>query len=149
MSKHSDNIPPKNKRKHRPGMGGPMGAKTEKAKNFKGTVKKLLTYMKPYMKSIIVALVLAIGSAAFSIAGPKILGNATTKIFEGLIGKVSGEGTGIDFGYIENTLLLLVGLYAVSSLFAFITKYIVYVSVFTFIYDFYCTFSCNTFIYFF
>lgn len=123
MSKQSDSMPPKKKTDHGFGMGGPMGAKTEKAKNFKGTMKNLLTYMKPYMKSIIVALVLAIGSAAFSIAGPKILGNATTKIFEGLIGKVSGEGNGIDFGYIGNTLLLLVGLYAISSLFAFIQGY--------------------------
>lgn len=123
MSIKSENMPPKNKGKHGPGMGGPMGAKTEKAKNFKGTMKKLLTYMKPYMNSIIAALVLAAGSAAFSIAGPKILGNATTKIFEGLIGKVSGEGTGIDFGYIGNKLLFLVGLYAISSLFAFVQGY--------------------------
>nr|WP_244648385.1 ABC transporter ATP-binding protein [Ruminiclostridium herbifermentans] len=104
-------------------MGGPMGAQVEKAKNFKKTIRKLLAYMKPYLPAIIVALVLAIGSAAFSIAGPKILGNATTKIFEGLIGKVSGESTGIDFDYIGEKLLFLVGLYAISSLFAFIQGY--------------------------
>ncbi|QNU68064.1 ABC transporter ATP-binding protein [Ruminiclostridium herbifermentans] len=125
MSKNSENkIPRKNKKQSMGGpMGGPMGAQVEKAKNFKKTIRKLLAYMKPYLPAIIVALVLAIGSAAFSIAGPKILGNATTKIFEGLIGKVSGESTGIDFDYIGEKLLFLVGLYAISSLFAFIQGY--------------------------
>ena len=127
MSKYSDNKPHrrnKNQRQNMGGpMGGPMGAKVEKAKNFKETIRKLLIYMKPYLPAIIVALVLAIGSAAFSIVGPKILGNATTKIFEGLIGKVSGDSDGIDFVYIGEKLLLLVGLYTISSLFAFIQGY--------------------------
>ncbi len=123
MSKYSEKKPPRSDKGHGHGKGDPMGAQTEKAKNFKETIKKLLTYMKPYMPAIIIALILAIGSAAFSIAGPKILGNVTTSIFEGLIGKVSGEGTGIDFVYIGEKLLLLAGLYAISSLFAFIQGY--------------------------
>ena len=73
----------------------------EKAKDFKGTMKKLLQYLKPYKLSIIIVIIFAIGSAAFSIVGPKILGNATTKIFEGLVRKVTGVlGAGIDFTYI-------------------------------------------------
>ncbi|PYG87317.1 ATP-binding cassette subfamily B protein [Ruminiclostridium sufflavum DSM 19573] len=108
-----------------PGMGGgPIGMKNnEKAKNFKETMKRLLAYMKPYMPMIIIALMLAIGSAAFSIAGPKVLGNAVTKIFEGLVAKVGGTGTGIDFGYIGSRLLILAGLYAASSLFSFVQGY--------------------------
>lgn len=124
MNKNSGNKPPKI-RKHGPGAGfANMASKTEKAKNFKGTMRKLLAYIGPYMPVIIMALVLAVGSAAFAIVGPKILGNATTKIFEGLISKVYGAGTGIDFNYIANRLLLLVGLYAISSLFTFIQGYV-------------------------
>lgn len=97
-----------------PGGGhGPMGAmgKMEKAKDFKGTMKKLLNYLKPYRLSMIIVLIFAIGSTAFSIAGPKILGKAVTKIFEGLVSKVTGTSdAGIDFDYIANIAILLVGL---------------------------------------
>ena len=106
------------------GGGGPMGMKAEKAKDFKGTMKKLLAYMKPYRMSIIIVLIFAIGSAAFSIAGPKILGKAVTKIYLGLVDKVSGTGNGIDFGYIGKTLLFLIGLYVISAIFSFIQGYI-------------------------
>lgn len=112
----------------RPGGGhGPMGAmgKMEKAKDFKGTMKKLLNYLKPYRVSMIIVLIFAIGSTAFSIAGPKILGKAVTKIFEGLVSKVTGtSGAGIDFDYIANIAILLVGLYVISSLLLFIQGYI-------------------------
>jgi ATP-binding cassette subfamily B protein len=115
------------KRGHRgPGMGGPMGGpmgKGEKAKDFKGTMKKLIAYIKPYKISIIIVLIFAIGSAAFSIVGPKILGNAITKLYEGLVAKVSGSGS-IDFGYIGDTLLILLGLYGISSIFSFVQGYI-------------------------
>lgn len=110
------------------GFGGPMGGMNlagGKAKDFKGTFKKLLNYLKPYRISIIIVLIFAIGSAAFSIIGPKILGKATTKLFEGLVSKVSGEaGAGIDFTYIGNILAILLVLYAVSALFAFIQGFI-------------------------
>ncbi len=106
------------------GGGGPMGMKAEKAKDFKGTMKKLLGYMKPYRVSMIVVLIFAIASAAFSIAGPKILGKAVTKIYLGLMDKVSGAGNGIDFGYIGKTLLFLVGLYFISAIFSFVQGYV-------------------------
>ncbi|MBJ8017934.1 ABC transporter ATP-binding protein [Bacillus cereus group sp. N34] len=112
-----------------PGGGGPMGGgmrKIEKAKNFKGTMNKLLQYLKPYKLPILVVILFAIGSAAFTIVGPKILGNATTKLFEGLVSKVSGEpGAAIDFTYIGNIVILLLGLYILSTVFGIIQGYII------------------------
>lgn len=107
-----------------PMAGGPMGMKAEKAKDFKGTMKKLIAYMKPYRLSIIVSFIFAIGGAAFSIVGPKILAKATTKLFEGLLSKVSGTGSGIDFSFIADKLLFLVGLYALSALFMFVQNFL-------------------------
>ncbi|GAA0822318.1 ABC transporter ATP-binding protein [Clostridium tertium] len=110
------------------GFGGPMGGMQVgggKAKDFKGTVGKLLKYLKPYRISIITVLIFAIGSAAFSIIGPKILGKATTKLFEGLVSKVSGEvGAAIDFTYIGNIIALLLILYVISAVFSFIQGFI-------------------------
>ncbi len=106
-------------------MGGPRrgpGAKPqiEKAKNFKGTTKKLINnYLSKYKVALIIVFIFAIGSTIFTIVGPKILGNATTEIFNGLISKLSG-GDGIDFGKIAQILLTLLGLYIVSALFSFI-----------------------------
>ncbi|MFK4366479.1 ATP-binding cassette subfamily B multidrug efflux pump [Bacillus sp. RC55] len=111
------------------GGGGPMGGgmrKIEKAKNFKGTMNKLLQYLKPYKLSILIVILFAIGSAAFTIVGPKILGNATTKLFEGLVSKVSGApGAAIDFTYIGNIVILLLGLYILSTVFGIIQGYII------------------------
>lgn len=108
-------------------MGGPMGhgpmgggAPGEKAKNFKGTMKNLVSYLSKYRIGFLFVLIFAIGSAAFSIIGPKILGNATTEIFEGLMRKVSGTGGGIDFDKVLQILLFLLGLYVVSALFSYI-----------------------------
>ncbi len=110
---------PKTQRRGPMGHGpGAMGA-GEKAKDFKGTMKTLLSYLGKYRFAIILVVVFAIGSAAFSIIGPKLLGNATTEIFEGLIGKITGQG-GIDFGVIGSTLIFLLFLYAVSAIFSFI-----------------------------
>ncbi|MGE6617809.1 ABC transporter ATP-binding protein [Bacillus mycoides] len=112
-----------------PGGGGPMGGgmrKIEKAKNFKGTMNKLLQYLNPYKLSILIVILFAIGSAAFTIVGPKILGNATTKLFEGLVSKVSGApGAAIDFTYIGNIVILLLGLYILSTVFGIIQGYII------------------------
>lgn len=105
-------------------MGGPMHMGGEKARNFKSTMKALLAYMKPYRVSVILTLFFAVGSACFSIFGPKIMGNATTKLFEGLVGKVTGTGTAIDFDFIGRTLLLLLGLYLASAIFSFVQGYI-------------------------
>ena len=113
------------------GMGGPMGRMgggpraVEKAKDFKGTMKKLGVYLKPDSLSIAIVILFAIGSAAFSIVGPKILGKATTKIFEGLVQKITGvPDASIDFGYIGNIAMILVALYLVSSLFGIIQSFI-------------------------
>lgn len=103
---------------------GPMAGAGEKAKNFKGTMKKLISYLKPFTAFIIVVIIFAIGSAAFSIIGPKILGKVTTNIFEGLVGKVTGSGVGIDFEYIGRILLILLGLYVISTLFSFVQGFI-------------------------
>ncbi len=104
----------------RPGHGGrgPMGI-PEKAKDFKGTIKKLLRHMGRYKLAMGVVILFAIGSTVFSIIGPKILSRATTELFNGLVAKVSGTG-GIDFGKIGEILLLLLGLYALSALFSLV-----------------------------
>lgn len=117
-----------NKKQSTPKMGGPMGGMrgTEKAKDFKGTMKNLFNYLKPYRISIFIVVIFAIGSSAFSIVGPKVLGKATTEIFEGLIRKVSNQGNaGIDFDYIGKVLLILLGLYVISALFSFVQSFIV------------------------
>ena len=102
-------------------MRGPGGkAPTQKAKNFKVTTKKLIkNYLAEYKISLIIVFIFAIGSAIFTIVGPKILGNATTEIFNGIVGKVSG-GEGINFEKIGQILLTLLGLYIISSIFSFI-----------------------------
>ena len=94
------------------GPGGPGGG--EKAKDFKGSTFKLLGYMKRYHAALIMVFLCAVGSTVFSIIGPKILGNATTEIYNGLISKLQG-GNGIDFGAIANILILLIVLYTVSA----------------------------------
>ena len=104
-------------------MGGPgrgPGKTVEKAKDFKGTTKKLLNnYLSKYRLALVIVVIFAIGSTIFSIVGPKILGNATTEIFNGLVSKLSG-GSGIDFGKIGQILLTLLALYGLSALFSLI-----------------------------
>ena len=102
-------------------MGGRHGMSTEKAKDFKGTMKKLMGYLTQYKTGLLLVVIFAIGSTIFNIAGPKILGKATTELFHGLISKVSG---GIDFDKIEKILIGLMCLYVCSALFSFIQGYI-------------------------
>ena len=106
-------------------MGGPRGGQTtERAKDFKKTTKKLIrSYLVDYKIPIIIVMIFAIGSTIFTIVGPKILGNATTEIFNGLISKLSG-GTGIDFGKVGQIALTLLGLYVISALFSFIQRFL-------------------------
>jgi len=148
--------------------GGPMGgfgAPVEKAKDFKGTIKKLLSYFKPNSVKVILVFVMAICSTIFSIASPKIMGKATTKLYEGVYGKlalaklntqkaglekllsvsktpnpkalgelagiklgiakvISATGGKIDFTYIGNIMMMVIGLYAVSALFTFVQQYV-------------------------
>ena len=103
-------------------MGGPMRGRTstEKPKDFKKTTKKLIdSYLSKYKIALIVVIIFAIGSTIFTIVGPKILGNATTEVFNGLVSKISG-GSGIDFGKIAQIALTLLGLYLLSAVFSFI-----------------------------
>lgn len=101
-------------------MGGGMGAPTEKAKDFKGTLKKLLKYLGRYKIAIVIVMIFAILSTIFSIVGPKILGEATTILFEGIMNMISENGLGIDFDGIKNILFTLLALYIVSALFSYI-----------------------------
>lgn len=105
------------------GPGGRGHGPGEKAKNFKGTMKNLLNYLKPFYLKIFIVIVFAVGSTVFAIIGPKILGQATTKLSEGIMAKVMGTG-GIDFDAIWNIILLLITLYAVSAIFSYIQGFI-------------------------
>lgn len=102
---------------------GPMMGAGEKAKDFKGSMGKLVAYLGRYMVGIIFVLLFAIGSTIFSIVGPKILGGATTEIFNGLVGKISG-GKGIDFTIIGNILMTLLVLYVISVIFSLFQGFI-------------------------
>lgn len=105
------------------GMG--MGMPVQKAKNFKGTLKRLMGYMAPRKYQLIAVLITAILSTVFSIVSPKIMGKATTKLFEGLMGKMKGvPGASIDFSYIGDILLILAGLYIISAIFSYLQQYI-------------------------
>ena len=105
------------------GPKGPGTMTTEKAKDFKGTVKKLFKSMSKYKIQLVIIAIFAIASTIFSIVGPKILGNATTELFNGVISKLSG-GTGIDFGKIASILTFLLCLYIVSALFSYVQGFI-------------------------
>ncbi len=106
-------------------MPGPMGGmrkagQIEKPKDFKKTTKKLInSYLSKYKIAILVVILFAVGSTIFTIVGPKILGNATTEIFDGIVSKISG-GTGIDFGKILQIALTLIALYIISAIFSFV-----------------------------
>jgi len=125
MSKEESKTPMKAPRG--PGFGGmghgSMGG--DKPKDFKETFKKLRAFLKPYLLPLLFVMVFAIGSTVFAILGPRILGDVTTEIFEGLVDKVSGTGAGINFESIQRTLLMLLGLYLISSLLNFIQSFIV------------------------
>lgn len=121
MGKSEHRTPKRGGMGHGHGHGGMMAG--EKAKDFKGTMKNLMGYIKEFRLAIFFVIVFAVGSTVFNIVGPKILGKATTEIFNGLVGKVSG-GSGIDFSKIGQILLFLLGLYLVSALFSLIQGYL-------------------------
>ena len=116
---------------HGPGRGrGPMGhrgpmamMKGDTARDFKGTMAKLVEYLGKYRVTVLIVLVFAVASTAANIAGPKILGRATTRLFEGVLAQLSGTGE-IDFQYIGEILLLTLGLYLASALFSYIQGWI-------------------------
>jgi len=111
-----------------PRRGGPGGhmsmMKGEKARDFKGTMGKLLDYLGSYKVGILIVMVFAIASTVFTIIGPKILGRATTKLFEGVMAMIAGTGAGIDFDFIGRIILITITLYLVSTIFSFIQGWI-------------------------
>lgn len=107
----------------RPGHGPMAMMPGEKARDFKGTMKKLIDYLGSYRIPILIIMILAAGSTVFAIISPKIMGRATTKLFEGVLEMISGTG-GIDFEYIGNILLLTGALYLASTLLAYVQGWI-------------------------
>ena len=113
-----------------PRRGGPLGGgpmqfmKGDKARDFKATMRKLIEYLGAYRVAIVFVMILAAISTVFGIVGPKILGQATTKLFEGVMGQIRGTGTGVDFVYIGNIMLTLIGLYLLSALFGYLQGWI-------------------------
>ena len=101
-------------------FGGNAAVPGEKAKNFKNSFGKLLRYMGKFKVLLILVVIFAVCSTIFTIVGPKILGMATTKLYEGIMSSVSGTGTGIDFGYIGTIAIILICLYLVSLLFGYL-----------------------------
>ncbi len=107
------------------GRGGPMAMmKGEKARDFKGTMIKLIQYLGSYRPPMLLMMIFAVASTIFTILGPTILGQATTKLFEGVLGQITGSGTGIDFGFIGKIILVTLALYLASSLFSFVQGWI-------------------------
>ena len=110
----------------RPGGGGHgrISMPNEKSKDFKGTLKKLLAYLKPQYKGLIVVFLFTILSTVFSITGPKVMGLAVDKLFEGVMGRINHiPNTHIDYHYVANILFILLGLYLISSLFSYLQAY--------------------------
>ncbi|MFN2302445.1 MAG: ABC transporter ATP-binding protein, partial [Anaerolineales bacterium] len=129
MSANSHNSSNKQRQPRRSGpMGGRHGPmammKGEKAQDFKGTMVKLIKYLGSYKITIMIVMLLAVGSTIFTIIGPKILGQATTKLFEGVMAQINGTGTGIDFAYIGRILLITLALYLASALFSLVQGWI-------------------------
>ncbi len=106
------------------GRGGPMALmKGEKPRDFKGTLNKLIQYLGAYKLTILIVILLAIASTVFSIIGPKILGNATTTLFNGVLANIAGTGS-IDFVAIGKILVEVFAIYLISSLFGFIQGWV-------------------------
>ncbi|TLM99199.1 MAG: ABC transporter ATP-binding protein, partial [Actinobacteria bacterium] len=105
--------------------GGPMGMmmKGDKARDFGGTMRRLLQYLSAYALPFTVVTLFAIASTVFNIFGPKVLGQATTKLFEGVMAQIAGTG-GIDFAYIANILIIMAILYLLASVFSFVQGWI-------------------------
>jgi ATP-binding cassette subfamily B multidrug efflux pump len=107
------------------GHGGPMAMmRGEKARDFKSTMRKLIEYLGAYKLTILIVMIFVVASTIFNIAGPKILGQATTKLFEGVMNQIAGTDSGIDFNYIGRIILITLALYVGSSLFGYIQGWI-------------------------
>lgn len=95
-----------------------------KPQDFKGTLRKMLSYLGKYKIRIFIVMIFAVLSTIFAVLGPRILGYATTKLFQDLMGMVEGTSTGIDFVYIGKVLLTLLVIYVASSAFMYIQGHI-------------------------
>lgn len=104
-------------------MGG-LGIPVQKAKDFKGTLRRLTGYLAPHRPALIVVVVAGVIATVFSVVGPKMMGLVTTRIFEGYLTRAMGATTGIDFGYVGNMLATLLVLYVVSALFLYLQQYL-------------------------
>jgi ATP-binding cassette, subfamily B, multidrug efflux pump len=129
INRRDEGAPKFNQNRRGPMGGGPMGAHpgmgVEKPKSFRKAMRTFLKYLAPYRVSLIFVLFFAIASTVFMILGPKLLGNATTKLFEGAVAKIMHiPGAAIDFTYIGNIALMLLGLYLLSAAFSFLQGYI-------------------------
>lgn len=111
-------------RRPRIGVGGGhhgFGRPVEKAKDFRGTLRRLVRYVRPHYKQMMVVFVMAILSTAANLASPKIMGKAITKLFAGAMEKLQGvPGATIDFAYVGRILIILAGLYLFSALFSYL-----------------------------
>lgn len=116
---HATNRPRRGPMGHGPGPGAPV----EKAKDFRGTIRKILAYMSSYKPALVVVCIFAVASTVFNVIGPKILSRATTELFNGLMSKLSGS-SGIDFAKIGRILLILLGIYVCSAIFSFVQGWI-------------------------
>jgi ATP-binding cassette subfamily B protein len=104
---------------------GGLGVPAQKAKNFKGTLRRLLGYLQPHKTALIVVIVAGALGTVFSVIGPKLLGLATTKIFEGFMARTAGApGGGVDFGAVDRILVVLIVLYLVSNAFQYLMQYL-------------------------
>jgi ATP-binding cassette, subfamily B, multidrug efflux pump len=107
------------------GPMGAMGMPVQKAKDFKGTLRRLTGYLQPHQPALIVVIVAGVVATLFSVVGPKILGMATTKIFEGYLARARGTSdAGIDFAYVGNILSWLIVLYVISASFQYLQQYL-------------------------
>lgn len=102
------------------GFGGGIRIQGEKARDFKATMRKFLKYIGEFKIQVLIVIIFAVVSTVFVIIGPKIIGRATTRLFEGVLGQISGTGTGIDFKYIGTIIILAIGLYLLSALFSYV-----------------------------
>jgi ATP-binding cassette subfamily B protein len=129
MTQSNDTPRRDNKPAFGPGRGGPMGPHPgmggEKPKSFRKAMKTFLKYLAPYRVSLVLVLIFAIAGTIFTILGPKMLGNATTKLFQGIVAKVMHvPGATVDFHYIGRIAIILLILYVASAIFSFIQGYI-------------------------
>ncbi|HWI17609.1 MAG TPA: ABC transporter ATP-binding protein [Vicinamibacterales bacterium] len=107
----------------RPPMGG-VGMPVQKARDFKGTLRRLTGYLQPHKAGLVVVIGAGVIATIFSVIGPKLLGNATTKVFEGYLGRAFGGSSGIDFAYVANILGWLVAMYVMSAAFLYLQQYL-------------------------